>query len=215
MYTVHISCFQAPIPLERRHAVVPSSYFCTMNIFIKNMVCPRCISAVEQLLDKNGIAYSSVRLGEVTTTRDIPKTKLDKLAADLQATGFELLDDQKRKQIEKVKNVLIKTIQQGDIPEHFSLSKTISKALLKEYSQVSKLFTEVEGITIEQFFILQKVEKIKEWLVYDEYSMSDIAFRLGYSSVQHLSTQFKKITGMTPGSFKKMGIHLRKPLDGV
>ena len=179
------------------------------------MVCPRCITSVEQILSSNEIRYSNIRLGEVVLLEELATSQIEHLDQDLKKVGFELLDDQKKQQIEKVKNLLIATVQKGIIEEHFSLSKFLSKELFKDYSQTSKLFTEVEGITIEQFFILQKVEKVKEWLVYNEHSINEIAFNLGYSSVQHLSTQFKKITGMTPSQFKKIGIDLRKPLDQV
>ena len=141
--------------------------------------------------------------------------KLIALGTSLESVGFELLDDQKTKQIEKIKNLLIQKVQNGDVEEHFSVSKFLSAEIYKDYSNLSKLFSEVEGITIEQFFILQKIEKAKEWLVYNQLSLNQIAFQLGYSSSQHLSTQFKRITGMTPSEFKKNGILHRKPLDKI
>lgn len=186
-----------------------------MNLSIKNMVCPRCIMSVEQLLHDHQLRYAAVKLGGVVLLEEPGKKQLERFGADLKKLGFELLDDHRKKHIEKIKNLLVDKIQQGDIEEHFSLSKFLSKELLKDYSYSSKLFTEVEGITIEQFFILQKVEKVKEWLVYNEFSLNEIAFNLGYSSVQHLSTQFKKVTGMTPSHFKKIGIDLRKSIDRV
>lgn len=186
-----------------------------MKLFIKNMVCPRCIMTVEQILQDNQFRYATIKLGEVSLLEEPAKEQVEKLSLDLQKVGFELLDDQRKQQIERIKSTLIEKIQQGGIEEHFSLSKTLSQQLHKDYSHISKLFTEVEGITIEQFFILQKTEKVKEWLVYNEYSLSEISLNLGYSSVQHLSTQFKKVTGMTPSQFKKIGIDLRKPLDNV
>ena len=185
------------------------------TLFIKNMVCPRCIMTVEQLLKENELPYSNVRLGEVALIKEPSKNKLEKFASDLKKVGFELLDGQRKQQIGKIKTFLVEKIQKGDIEDHFSLSKNLSQALHKDYSHLSKLFSEVEGMTIEHFFILQKLEKAKEWLVYNEHSLSEIALNLGYSSVQHLSTQFKKFTGMTPGQFKKIGTALRKPLDNV
>jgi len=179
------------------------------------MVCPRCITSVEQLLEKNDLAANYVRLGEVELTKDPGKKKLQQFAEDLKQTGFELLDDQKTQLIERVKNKLIQKVQSGDIEEHFSVSKLINEHIFKDYSSVSKLFSEVEGITIEQFFILQKIEKTKEWLMYDELSLGQIAFQLGYSSTQHLSSQFRKLTGMTPSQFKQIGASHRKPIDGV
>lgn len=186
-----------------------------MKLFIKNMVCPRCIMTVEQILHDHQLQFSIIKLGEVALLKEPGKEQVEKLNLDLQKVGFELLDDQRKQLIERIKAFLIEKIQQGDIEEHFSLSKAISQQLHKDYSHISKLFTEVEGITIEQFFILQKVEKVKEWLVYNEYSLNEISLNLGYSSVQHLSTQFKKVTGMTPSAFKKIGIDLRKPLDDI
>lgn len=170
---------------------------------------------VEGLLRDNELHFASIKLGEVELLQEPAKEQVAALAKDLRKVGFELLDDQRKQQIEKVKTLLVKKVQQSDVEEHFSISKYLSKELLKDYSSISKLFTEVEGVTIEQFFILQKVEKVKEWLVYNEYSLNEIALNLGYSSVQHLSTQFKKLTGLTPSQFKKIGSDLRKPLDNL
>lgn len=186
-----------------------------MRLIIKNMVCPRCITSVEQLLKKNKLQANYVRLGEVELTKEPTKTSLRQFADDLKQTGFELLDDQKSQLIEQVKSLLIQKVQSGQVEEHFSVSKYLSEKIFKDYSSISRLFSEVEGITIEQFFILQKIEKTKEWLIYDELSLSQIAFTLGYSSTQHLSNQFKKITGMTPTQFKQLGAVHRKPIDGI
>ncbi len=179
------------------------------------MVCPRCITSVEQILEKNHLQAKYVRLGEVELIKEPEKEKLEQFAEDLKQTGFELLDDQKTQLIEQVKNLLIQKVQSGNIEERFSISKYISDNIYKDYSSISKLFSEVEGITIEQFFILQKIEKTKELLIYDEHSLSQIAFNLGYSSTQHLSNQFKKFTGMTPSQFKQLGAAHRKPIDNV
>jgi AraC-like DNA-binding protein len=143
------------------------------------------------------------------------KDTLQKFSSDLQRVGFELLDDQKKQQIEKIKTVLLEKIQKADVEEHFGLIKFLTRELHKDYSHLSKLFTEVEGITIEQFFILQKIEKVKEWLVYDELTLSEISYQLGYSSVAHLSAQFKRVTGMTPSEFKKLGNNNRKSIDSI
>lgn len=186
-----------------------------MRLVIKNMVCPRCIASVEQLLQKNKMPANYVRLGEVELLNKPGELELTRFAADLKQAGFELLDDRRMQLIEEIKKLLIQKIQSGSIEEHFSISKFLSKKIFKDYSSVSRLFSEVEGVTIEQFFILQKIEKIKEWLIYDELTLSDIAFNLGYSSPQHLSGQFKKFTGMTPSQFKKMGAIQRKPIDKV
>jgi AraC-like DNA-binding protein len=125
------------------------------------------------------------------------------------------LDDAKTQLIERVKTLLIQKVQEGNMELHFSLNKYLTKNIFKDYSSISKLFSQVEGITIEQFFILQKIEKTKEWLMYDEQSLSQIAFNLGYSSTQHISNQFKKLTGMTPSQFKQLGASHRKHIDDV
>src|ERR1700694_348822 len=175
-----------------------------MKLLIKNMVCLRCVAAVENILKANGLFYKSVNLGEVELEKEPNAEALKRFDADLQNVGFEILDDQKRKLIERIKAILIQKVQSGDVEEHFSLSETLTKKLHKEYTQISRLFSGMERITIEQFFILQKVEKVKEWLVYDELTLSEIAWKLGYSSVAHLSTQFKKMTGLTPSYFKTL-----------
>ena len=179
------------------------------------MVCPRCIMAVEQILEEQGLQTRFVRLGEVELTAPPAQQALEQFSQNLSRVGFELLDDQKSRQIEQIKTLIIQKVQSGEIEEHFSISKYLGEQIFRDYSSLSKLFSEVEGITIEQFLILQKIEKAKEWLIYNEQSLGEIALNLGYSSPQHLSSQFRKLTGMTPSQFKKMGALHRKPLDGV
>ena len=178
------------------------------------MVCNRCVMVVKQKLEKMKLKIVNVSMGEVELVKPASAKQLSDISVRLQELGFELLDDQKQKQIEKIKNLLIKKTQAGELEEHFSISDYLSKSLHKDYSSVSRLFSQVEGITIEQFFILQKIEKVKEWLVYGELSLNEISYKLGYSSVSHLSAQFKKITGLTPSDFKKMG-GSRKSLDNL
>ena len=184
-----------------------------MKLFIKNMVCPRCILSVEQIFRKQGIPFRNILLGEVELEEKMSDETLMKLSVELNRVGFEILDDAKSQLIDKIKNLLIQKIQEGEIESHFSLNKFLSGKLFKEYSALSKLFPEVEGVTIEQFFILQKVEKAKELLFYKEQSLGEIAMSLGYSSTQHLSAQFRRITGMTPTQFKSLGPGHRKPID--
>lgn len=186
-----------------------------MRLYIKNMVCNRCIMVVGQEFEKIGIKLLEVKMGEVELITPPLDKQLQKIESRLRELGFEILDNQKQRQIEKIKNNLIQKVQSGEIKEHFSLSNFLSKQINKEYSQISRLFSEVEGITIEQFFILQKIEKVKEWIAYDELSLSEIAWKLGYSSVAHLSSQFKKVTGLTPSNFKKLGSLHRKSLDSL
>jgi AraC-like DNA-binding protein len=186
----------------------------SIKLFIKNMVCNRCIIVVKQELEKLNLQIAQIKMGEVEL-KDAPnKIQLQQLNTRLQELGFELLDDQRQKQIEKIKSLLIMKAQSGELEEHFSISEYLGKALTKEYSSLSRLFSQVEGITIEQFFILQKIEKVKELLIYGEMNLNEIGFQLGYSSTAHLSTQFKKVTGLTPRGFKNIG-GSRKPLDKV
>jgi AraC family transcriptional regulator len=183
------------------------------KLMIRNMVCPRCITSVGQILHEQGFQPLAVRLGEVDLEKPLSQQELEALGPALQRVGFELLDDQKKQLIERIKTLLLQQVQSGSIEEHFSLSKFLSAALHKDYSGLSRLFSEVEGITLEQYFILQRIEKAKEWLVYNEFTLGEIAWKLGYSSTQHLSAQFKRVTGMTPSHFKTIGAAGRRPIN--
>ena len=179
------------------------------------MVCNRCILVVKQELEKLQIESNKVTLGEIETTIDLPKEKIQQLAINLNALGFELLDNAKQQIIEKIKNIIIQQVHYTPDESHHNFSEILSNTLLKDYSYLSRLFSEVEGITIEKYAINQKIEKVKELIIYDELSLSEIAYKLGYSSVAHLSNQFKKVTGFTVTYFKKIGQNKRKPLDEV
>lgn len=178
------------------------------------MVCNRCVIVVKQELEKMKLRAANVSMGEVELAKPASAKQLSDFSVRLQELGFELLDDQKQKQIEKIKNLLINKVQSGDIGEHFSISSFLTKELNKDYSSISRLFSEVEGVTVEQFFILQKVEKVKELLIYGEMNLNEISYQLGYSSAAHLSAQFKKVTGFSPREFKNIGGR-RKPLDKI
>lgn len=178
------------------------------------MVCPRCITSVEQILTQLGVAYHTVNLGEVDTVKELSNAQVSEIHAALQKVGFELLSDPGARMIEKVKTLLIQQVQQG-IDEHFSIQKYLKDHIFKDYSTISKVFSQVEGITLEHYFIRQKIEKAKELLVYQEMALNEIALFLGYSSSQHLSGQFKQITGMTPTQFKSMGHGLRVAIDQI
>jgi len=186
-----------------------------MKIFIKNMVCGRCISAVENIFNDNNIKVKNINLGEVETESEISETNLQVLEKCLQKTGFERIKDSAHQLIEKIKNLIIVKISELDINENFLLSEFLSSKLHKDYSSLSKTFSQNENITLEQFFILQKIEKVKELLLYNEFTLTEIAGKLGYKSVQHLSSQFRNSTGFTPTEFKKLKVHNRKPLDQV
>ena len=179
------------------------------------MVCNRCILFVKQELEKLHIPASSISLGEVDTKEDIAKEKLAQLSDNLTALGFEVLDNAKRQLIEKIKNIVIRQVHHDQEEMRYNFSAVLSKALHKDYSYLSSLFSQVEGITIEKYIINQKIEKAKELIIYNELSLSEIAFQLGYSSVAHLSNQFKKLTGLTPSHFRQVGQQKRKPLDKI
>lgn len=170
---------------------------------------------VKAILEKLGLHPVRVELGEVELQEnDISEIK-EKLKQELLSFGFDLLDYKKTKTIEKIKNRLVDLVQNKNGNLQVTLSDYLSQELHQNYSALSNLFSEVEGITIEKYFILQKIEKVKELLVYDELTLSEIAFQLNYSSVAYLSNQFKKVTGLTPSHFKKLRTVNRKPLDEI
>ena len=177
------------------------------------MVCDRCIMTVESILKSQNIAYSNVRLGEVELNRKLTKEQLHAFDEALQKVGFELTDTRLNKIIEAIKTAVLKYIQSGLESQKQKLSSFITKNLPYDYSYLSDLFSSVEGKTIEQYFILQRIEKVKELLVYDQLSLTEISYETGFSSVHHLSSQFKKVTGLTPSYFKKIGMEKRKSLD--
>ena len=179
------------------------------------MVCNRCIMVVQNELDKLGLAVKSIRLGEVILDNELTVEDKKKLNETLVNLGFEIIDDKKSRIIEKIKNIIIELVHHQDNDTKTNLSDVLSSQLHHDYNYLSNLFSEVEGTTIEKYFIAQKIEKVKELLVYDELSLSEIAFRLNYSSVAYLSNQFKKVTGLTPSHFKQIKEDKRKPLDSL
>jgi AraC-like DNA-binding protein len=186
------------------------------TIHIKNMVCNRCIRVVNEELAELGFTIEDIELGEVTLKEEIDDQALERIRQTLVNTGFELIDDKKSRLINKIKTLIIEYIHHDrEKPEYLNLSDLLSAELDYDYSYLSNLFSSVEGLSIERYLILQKIEKVKELLVYDELSLSEISYQLGYSSVQHLSRQFKEITGLTPSYYRKIGQKKRKPLDKV
>ncbi|HMP99658.1 MAG TPA: AraC family transcriptional regulator [Cyclobacteriaceae bacterium] len=187
------------------------------TFYIKNMVCKRCVMAVQQVFEKSGLQISKVVLGEVELKENnIDSDKLQTIDNELKALGFERIDDRKARMIEAMKNKIIQLIHHSErLDRKHNWSDILSEALHYEYNYLSNLFSSVEGITLEQYIIRQKIEKAKELLFYDELNLSEIADRLGYSSVAHLSAQFKKVTGQTPSEMKRSRhqAHVRKPLD--
>ena len=189
------------------------------TLHIKNMVCNRCIAAVESVFNKHGFQTEKVALGQVVVKEDnLSKDQLDRLDAELLKLGFERIDDRKARLIEAIKNKVIQIIHHSDkVDLKFNWSTLLSEELNYEYSYLSNLFSSVEGVTLEQYIIRQRIEKAKELLFYDELNLSQISNRLGYSSVAHLSAQFKKVTGFTPSEMKKTRDieNHRKPLDSM
>ena len=179
------------------------------------MVRNRCILVVQNELDKLGIAANNIKLGEITLKKDLTTAEREALENVLDPLGFQVIDDKKSRMIEKIKNVIIDLVHHQDNDAKTNLSDVLSDALHHDYNYLSNLFSDIEGTTIEKYFIAQKVEKIKELLVYDELSLSEIADRMNYSSVAYLSNQFKKVTGLTPSHFKQIREDKRKPLDKV
>lgn len=165
------------------------------TIFIKNMVCDRCIMVVQNELEKLGLDAKNIKLGEVILSKEITSLEKENLSKTLEPLGFEVIDDKKGRIIEKIKNIIIDLVHHQDSDVKTNLSDVLSDKLHHDYNYLSNLFSEVEGTTIEKYFIAQKVEKVKELLVYDELSLSEIANRLNYSSVAYLSNQFKKLPG--------------------
>lgn len=187
-----------------------------MELFIKNMVCDRCVMMVKQRLDANSINYSSVELGEVKLKASLDDNKFATLKEDLKTLGFELLDDRKASLVSRVKSQIIKYIHSEDEDAaNMKLSALLAYKLETDYNYISALFSSTEGITIEKYVILQRIERVKELLTYNELNLNEIAYKLAYSSVQHLSQQFRKVTGLTPTEFKKSTEAGRKPLDQV
>ncbi len=178
------------------------------------MVCPRCIMAVENILNHLNISPLDIRLGEVVLKEDINKEQTSVLRKELGRLGFELLDNNQQQLIEKIKAIAIKQVHYTD-EQNLNISNILVSELHRDYSYLSKLFSTTEGITIEHFVILQKIERVKELLTYDQQTLSEIADELSYSSVAHLSAQFKKVTGLTPTQFKQQGIDLRRGLEEI
>lgn len=184
-----------------------------MRLLVKNMVCPRCISAVRDLLVSEGLTVISVSLGDVEIEDNLSDEERHSLAGKLRDIGFELLDDPRSQLVEQIRVTVLKWVRMDE--ERPKLSECLSRQLSKDYSALSKLFSEVKGVTIERFAIIHRIEYVKELLCYCQLSTSEIAYRLGYSSPAYLSSQFKQVTGMTPKEFRELGHHKRISLDAL
>lgn len=187
------------------------------TIHIRNMVCQRCVLAVEGILKELGIGYHSVSVGEAQLCQEMPPAQAQALSAKLQQIGLELIDNRRSGLIEKAKQLILLKAR-NEVPEAQQaqkLSAYLTDNLHLDYTYLSSLFSSVEGRTIENYFILQRIEKAKELLAYEQHTLSEIAWELGYSSTAHLSNQFRKVTGLTPTHFRKIGLARRRPLDEV
>jgi AraC-like DNA-binding protein len=221
--------FYEHLPYKKLTLIVPISAACKYNtskciliqnheylkIFIKYMVSIRCKMVVKAELDKLGLHYGTVELGEVEIMEDISPLQLQQLGAALLRSGLELLENKRAVLVEKIKNVIIEMIHYADEQPVIKNSVFISQKLNHDYTYLANLFSETSGTTIEHFIIMHKIEKVKELLVYHELNLTEIAYKLNYSSVAHLSNQFKKITGLTPTYFRQIGQKRRLPLEDV
>ena len=187
-----------------------------MILYVKNMVCDRCIMIVGQQLNHFGFSVKDISLGKVEVEPEPDSAQLQDIGSALQVLGFELIDKEKDQLIEQVKNEVINLVHYSDLNEiKQSLMHVIAGRLNREYTYLSRLFSDGEGTTIERYIIQQKIEKVKELLEYGELNLNEISYKMGYSSSAHLSAQFKSITGMSPSKYKSATDQSRKPLDRV
>ncbi len=186
-----------------------------MKLYIKNMGCIRCQMIVKSELEKIGLHHTRIESGEAEIMEEISIKQQDNLNISLKKIGLELLDDKKHIMVEKIKTTIIELLQNNDEPIKTNLSDYLSEKLNHSYTYLSNLFSEVKGTTIEKFYLSKKIERVKELLVYDELNLTEIAYRLHYSSVAHLSNQFKKMTGLTPSHFKNLRHKRRSTLENM
>ncbi len=201
------------MPQQKRR----SETIATTTLYVKNMVCDRCIRVVREELKQLKLDVRSVTLGEVVVAGNARGLPMKQISSVLEENGFELIEDRKAKTIELLKLAVLKLVRESEASKGRKIkqSEYLSKELGLDYHYLSTLFSSIENITIEQYIILQRIERAKELLKYGELTLSEIAYNLGYSSVQHLSNQFKSVTGFTPSSFKKLTGNVRKSLDRV
>ncbi len=179
------------------------------------MVSLRCKMVVRAELEKMGVHYVNLELGYVETMENLTDQQLQRLKMALLEAGLELMDDKKAVLIEKIKNIIIEMVHYSDEMPKINHSDYISEKLGQDYTHIAKIFSEVKGITVEHYIIAHKIERVKELLLYDELSLTQISYMLNYSSVAHLSQQFKKVTGLTPSFFKQLKVKKRITLDNL
>lgn len=186
-----------------------------MKLHIKNMVCSRCKIVVKSELEKLGLHIITVNLGNVEILEESIENQKEKLEKSFQLLGFELIDSKTSRTVERIKNLIIDLVHNQNTVLKINLSQYLSQDLLQDYNTISNLFSDVEGTTIEHYYISQKIEKVKELLIYDELSLSQIADKMQYSDVAHLSNQFKKVTGFTPTAFKSSKNNNRIQIEDI
>lgn len=186
-----------------------------MKLYIKYMVSLRCKMLVKAELKSLGLHYTNVELGVAEILEDITLDQREQLKINLLQSGLELMDDKRAMLIEKIKIVITEMIRYNDELPKVNYSEYISKVMGYDYTYLANIFSEVKGITIEHYIIAHKIEKVKELLLYDELNLTEISYKMNYSSVSHLSTQFKKVTGLTPTFFKNLKNKKRNSLDNV
>lgn len=186
-----------------------------MKLHIKNMVSIRCKMIVKEELTKLGLHYIIVELGEVDIMEDITLEQREEVKAALFHSGLELMDDKRSVLIERIKNTIVEMVHHSDEMIKTNFSDFLSKKLNHDYTYLANLFSEVQGTTIEKFIISHKIERIKELIIYDELNITEIAWKMNYSSVAHLSNQFKKITGLSPSHFKQLKTKRRSPIEEI
>lgn len=180
------------------------------------MVCDRCITVVTQQLQHHDLQVEDISLGQAIVYPEPSEEKLSEISASLKVLGFELIDKDKDKLVERIKNTIVELIHHSAEPElHVLFSEVLSDRLHKDYGYLSRLFSESEQITIEKFIIQQKIERVKELIQYGELNLNEIAWQMGYSSSAHLSNQFKSVTGMSPREFRALEGNSRRPLDKI
>lgn len=186
-----------------------------MRLYLKNMVCQRCILMVKSVFEKHGLHAIDIELGHVDIQEESILNAKANLTAELNELGFELIDDKRSKSIEKIKTLIIDLVYNKNNDLKINLSDYLSSKMNQDYSAISHLFSEVENKTIEKYFIAQKIERAKELIMYDEMNLSQIADHMNYSSVAHLSNQFKNVTGFSPTYFKNLKRQKRNNIDSL
>jgi len=181
-----------------------------MKLFIKNMVSNRCKMIVRSELEELGLHFIMGQLGEIEISEQISAELYNLLNSNLKKSGLEMLDDRKSVLTEKIKHIIVDLVYFSDMPPKLNLSDYISERIHYDYTYVANLFSDHQGITIEHFYLQHKIERVKELLIYDELRLTEIADKLHYSSIAHLSNQFKKMTGLTPSNYKRLRLRTHK-----